>query len=197
MQQHEGNVPHMYLDSEGYVTIGIGSLVSSVSVAQKLPFVHDKTHKKTTASEIKTEFRNVLKQKKLSPIKYKALFYKRFTHLILTQNMIDNLLMSQLANFYKELKRLYAKFDTYPLEVKLALFDLIFNLGMTKLRKKFPKFNRAILAGDWKKAANESHRKRLISTLRNNYVKNLLLIAAKNQSTHINTKQNQIIQSTP
>ena len=41
----------------------------------------------------------------------------------------------------------------FPADVKLALFDMIFNLGMTKLRNGFPKFNKSVKAKDWVNAS--------------------------------------------
>jgi len=58
--------------------------------------------------------------------------------------------------------------------VKLALFDMIFNLGMPNLKNTWPKFNAAIQAKDWQAAANNSNRKPPVSPERNQYVKDLL-----------------------
>ena len=64
--------------------------------------------------------------------------------------------------------------------MRLALFDLIFNLGMTKLKNNWPNFNKHIKAKDWQKAADNSSRKAPVSPARNRYVKGLLEKAAKN-----------------
>ena len=37
--QYEGKIPHMYLDTKGYVTVGIGHLLKDVAAAQKVPFL--------------------------------------------------------------------------------------------------------------------------------------------------------------
>ncbi len=175
---YEGNVSHMYLDSEGYVTVGIGSLIPSLKAAQKLPFVHNKTLKKATSKEIQQDYTKIKSQPKG---KY-SFKYKKYTKLILTQKSIDNLFATQINQFHKELKLLYPKFDLYPTEVKMALFDMIYNLGMSKLKNLFPKFNLAIKQKNWKEAAKQSHRKPTIPQSRNNYVKNLLLNAATSNS---------------
>lgn len=64
--------------------------------------------------------------------------------------------------------------------MRLALFDMIFNLGATGLSKKWPKFNRAIAKGDWAKAADDCNRPE-VQLRRNNYVKGLLRQAADAQ----------------
>ena len=84
-----------------------------------------------------------------------------------------------IDSFYSELTSIYKKtngypedFDNLPDKVQIALFDMIFNLGKTKLKNTFPSFNAAIKASDWKKAALESNRPD-VSTNRNTYVKDL------------------------
>lgn len=104
-----------------------------------------------------------------------AAYYKKFTKLELLNTDIDVIRDSHIVNFEKELKGLYGyyTFSAYPDDVKLALFDMIFNLGLTKLSGKFVNFNTHIKAGDFKKAALESNRHQL-STDRHFYVRNLL-----------------------
>ena len=46
-EQYEGKIPHMYLDTKGLVTVGVGYLLATVVEAQKLPFIVDKTGKKS------------------------------------------------------------------------------------------------------------------------------------------------------
>lgn len=36
LERYEGRVPHMYLDSRGYVTVGVGHLIGTKSAAIKL-----------------------------------------------------------------------------------------------------------------------------------------------------------------
>lgn len=45
-----------------------------------------------------------------------------------------------------------------PHPVQQALFDMIFNLGITKLRKQYVKMNDAIRKENWAAAADESKR---------------------------------------
>jgi len=175
LEQYEGKIPHMYLDSKGLVTVGVGFMLGSVTEAQKLPFIVVKTSNKATATEIKNDYDNVKKQTK----GLLAGFYKKFTKLKLNPGEIDLLTTKHINSFYSELKRIYPDFDTYPSEARLALFDLIFNLGMPELKNNWPNFNKHIKAKDWKAAAAESKRGPPISASRNKYVKDLLEKAAK------------------
>ncbi len=174
LEKFEGKVNHMYLDSKGYVTVGVGHLINSVE-AQNLTFKTATTNLPASATDIKADYDAVKKQ----PANRLASSYKKFTKLILLDSEIDNLTNKHIASFEKELKYIYSDFDTFPSEVKLALFDLIFNLGMTKLKDQWPLFNTAINVKDWQKAADNSNRTTPISAERNNYVKNLLEKAAK------------------
>lgn len=91
---------------------------------------------------------------------------------------IDALTDNHIASFEKELKNVYSGFSTLPGEVKLALFDMIFNLGQTRLKRKFKKMNAAIAKKDWLTTANESNRPD-VNGPRNKYVKDLFIQADK------------------
>ena len=78
-----------------------------------------------------------------------------------------------IDSFESELKRVYPEFSTYPIEVKFALFDIIFNVGMTDLNTRWPSLKKAVKARDWIQASTESSRKPPISEERNRYVREL------------------------
>ncbi|WP_089726854.1 hypothetical protein [Candidatus Thiosymbion oneisti] len=59
---------------------------------------------------------------------------------------------------YSKAKGYTNDFDAMPDEVQLALFDMIFNLGQTKLRTIFTEFNKAIKHEKWDEAAKQSNR---------------------------------------
>jgi GH24 family phage-related lysozyme (muramidase) len=174
LEKYEGKVSHMYLDSNGYVTVGVGHLVNSVAEAQKLAFQTEKSMP-ASAAEIKSDYESVKKQSS----NRLASFYKEYTKLVLPDAEIDKLTNQHIDSFEKELKLIYSGYDSLPSEVKMALLDLIFNVGMTRLKNNWPTFNAAINAKDWQKAADNSSRTPPISAERNNYVKDLLEKAAK------------------
>jgi GH24 family phage-related lysozyme (muramidase) len=174
LEKYEGKVNHMYLDSKGLVTVGVGHLLSAVSEAQKLGF-KKANNLNASAAEIKKDYEAVKKQ----PANRLASFYKKHTTLTLPDTEINKLTNKHIESFEKELKKIYSDFASYPSEVRLALFDLIFNLGMPNLKNKWPTFNAAIKAKDWQKAADNSKRAAPISAERNNYVKSLLEKAAQ------------------
>lgn len=191
LEKLEGRVNHFYLDSVGKVTIGIGHRVVSEDAAAELPLYIPRMFnwwlRRATAEEKRAEYQFVQLNGPDNPRRFKASYYKQFTRLIMLDEDIEALLMKHINSFYRELVQLYNRekgfqrnFDDFPNEVQMALFDMIFNLGMTNLRTSWPKFNGAIKIEDWKTAAVES-RRRQVSTSRNNYVRDLLLLAVINQ----------------
>ena len=173
LKQFEGVVPHMYLDSKGYVTVGLGHFLGTASAAQKLKFLNAKGEV-ATKDEIKKDYDTV---SELKP-GMKAYRYKPFTQLVLSSSEINQITENHINSFAKELRRLYPGFNKFPKEAQLALFDMIFNMGATRLRLGWPKLNKAIANYDWKTAAKESNRPD-VGNNRNQYVRDLFEKAAK------------------
>lgn len=176
LKAHEGNIPHMYLDTVGAVTVGVGNMMPTAADAQKLGFVDRSTGKKATADEIKADFDEVAKQAK-GKIASK---YKANTKLDLPEADITALLDTRIAGFKGELKKEFPDFDKYPLRVQFALLEMAFNLGTQGVVKKFPSFTAGIKqnnAEGWLKAAKESNRPQ-VSADRNSTVKQWLEDAA-------------------
>ncbi len=59
--RYEGDVRHMYLDSKGHVTIGVGHLVRNLAAALKLNLVVGKTGVIATEAQITTDYEMVKK----------------------------------------------------------------------------------------------------------------------------------------
>ena len=174
LEEYEGFVEHIYRDSKGFATVAVGHMMPDVKAAQQLTF-YTKQGSKATAAEIKADYDVVMKQ----PANRLAAYYKRFTVLTMKRADADHLTDKHIDSFYKELKLIYTDFDKFPSEAKLALIDIIFNVGMTNLKNKWPTMNAAIKAKDWAKAAANSNRKAPISGARNKYVKDLFIKASK------------------
>ncbi|MGF1686637.1 hypothetical protein L4C36_08075 [Photobacterium japonica] len=168
----------MYLDTEGHVTIGVGHLIKDIESAMNLNFKIAISNIHAKRDEVKSAFESVKKQKKGNY----AIYYKKFSNLTISEPDIDFLTRKHIDTFEGELKRLFPKFNSYPIEVKFALFDIIFNVGMTDLNNKWPKFKKAIKNNEWAVAAKESNRKPPINAERNKYVRDLLNKAKSNKS---------------
>ena len=180
--QYEGKFDYLYLDTKGKVTIGVGHLIANRNEMSSLTLYKRKNNIPTQLAILKEKQAEYDKIAKLpSGQRYGAASFKPHTTLIMKDADIMLLLDKHIDEFHKELAHIYTKangytddFDKLPKNVQLALFDMIFNLGASKILSSFPNFNKSLKAGDWKKAAAESNRPD-VSPARNQYVKNLLL----------------------
>ena len=162
LKEFEGVFSYMYLDTAGNVTVGVGKMLPNATEAQKLGFVRraDASAKPpvlpgpATADEIKADFDNVKKQS----VGKLATYYKQFTKLDLPDTVIDSLLKAEVTTFTTGLKASFPDFDSYPAEACAALFDMAYNLGITKLTSQFPTFVKAVKDKDWTTAAKECKR---------------------------------------
>ncbi len=145
----EGSVNHMYLDTRGLVTVGVGNYLPNVDAAQALDFVNTDTHQNASTVEIAIDYNNVSKQVGAK----RADYYKQFCKLELPQDKIDILFNSRVSEFVASLNKSYPDYNTYPESVQLAMLDMAFNLGVGGLKTKWPKLNAAIAAQDWTNAA--------------------------------------------
>lgn len=178
LEEYEGRYNHMYLDSKGKVTIGVGHLIANKNAVSTLTLYTVKNKLPSTAATLKQkqdEYDAIAKQKK----NYKASWYQQHTSLVMKDADIDTQRNKHINTFYSELSGMYTKakgfttgFDDMPEAVQKALFDMIFNLGQTKLRTTFTKFNDAIKKEKWDEAAKQSNRPD-VNAARNTYVKGL------------------------
>src|ERR1700677_1457218 len=82
-----------------------------------------------------------------------ATFYKIPGSLELTQQTIDAKLSAVLQQFETRLRAQIPHYDALPDTVKMALLDMIYNLGPAGLFKGFPHLIAAVEAGSWSQAA--------------------------------------------
>ena len=178
---YEDSITHLYLDTKGKVTVGIGHLIPNKNAMSGVTLYKVKNKLLTTPATLQekmTEFSNIAKLPWGK--RYSAISFEKHTTLRMKEFDINNLFNKHLDSFYVELKNIYKKgkgfsknFDDFHQNVQLALFDMIFNLGATKLVHSFPNFNEALKKDDFKEAANQSHRLD-VDEARNKYVKKLL-----------------------
>ncbi len=151
----EGRCNHMYKDTRGYVTTGIGNLVKTADDAARLPWVDAKTGQPASDAQIRTAFQAVAG----GPDGKKAGAYEKLTTLRLPDEVVTELATQRLEReFLPGLRRQFPGFDQFPPAARAALVDMAYNLGLGGLAK-FEKLNTACLQGDWEAAAQECHRK--------------------------------------
>jgi GH24 family phage-related lysozyme (muramidase) len=170
LKEFEGCVPWMYRDTVGKVTVGVGLMLPDAKAAQALPFILG--NRAATPEEIATEYARV----GTLPLGHASAFYKTPASLQLTPQTIDAKLSSVLAGFEADLRTEFPHYDTLPTGVKMALLDMIYNLGPAGLFKGFPHLVAAIQTGAWAQAAEHCMR-RGPSAARNNWTRNQFLSA--------------------
>jgi len=182
IEEYEGRYNHMYLDTKSKVTIGVGHLITNRTAVTTLTLYTLKNNLPNVAATLKEkqdEYDTIAKQKK----NYKASWYKQHCKLVMKDLDINTQRKKHITTFYTELCGLYKKtkgyttdFDSMPESVQKALFDMIFNLGLTKLSTTFTKFNSAIKQEKWDEAAKQCNRPD-VNAARNTYVKGLFTTA--------------------
>lgn len=167
LDRWETPVLWMYLDSVGLVTVGCGTMLPDTTSAKKIKFFHDKTLLPATAAEIEAAWNKLhlgANAQKAAPPKKKfaALHYKKETDLRITIHTSSTLRDSHVEADYRQLKQIYPKFDEFPENAKLALFDMVYNLGPGKSKARHHRstglrhyilMNAAINKEDWESAA--------------------------------------------
>lgn len=146
----EGAVPHMYLDTLGYVTCGIGCMLKTAQQAQKIAFIDRASHMPATAREIAADYTSV---KLYGPGKM-AHAYHAVTNLDLTPGTIRELYDQKHAENQLSLIAMFPDYVTLPEGVRIALADMCWQFGARGL-SKWAKLCGAVGRRDWSTAAHE------------------------------------------
>lgn len=146
---NEGREKWMYLDSNRFITIGVGHALFTSSDAVRLPMRVSATGQSATRQQALYAWTALKYQQGDNPVKFhKSLFME--------ESDIDGLLLFDVNRLYPELIHTFPSFESYPEPARLALYDMVFNLGSFR---KFVHFTPAVLAEDWDTAARECVRK--------------------------------------
>ena len=168
----EGSIDHMYLDTVGKVTVGVGNMLPNAEAAIALGFLQRSDDAPASADQIGQEYEGIFCR---MPGQYAA-SYRPYTNLYLPEEAINNLLDTRIGDFQAGLEKSFPNYPGYPEAVKQALMDMAFNLGNAGLVKKFPSLTKAARNEDWSECAAQCHR-RGISASRNEEVEGLFLQA--------------------
>ncbi len=137
----------MYRDTVGKVTVGVGLMLPNTAAAECLPFLLN--GRAATPPEIAAEFARV----DAMTLGRAASFYKTPSSLELSQATIDAKLTAILEGFEDDLRKQLPHYDGLSDGVKMALLDMIYNLGPVGLFKGFPHLIAAVEAGSWTQAS--------------------------------------------
>jgi GH24 family phage-related lysozyme (muramidase) len=173
----EGKTDFLYLCTASQVTTGIGKVLATPEAALRVAWLEDGA--KAGEARIRADWQAI---RGISPAgtkqNAKAESFAPKTRIRLAPGEAERLLAEHLAENERALRARFAEYDSLPRDVRLALLDMIYNLGEGGLTGKFPSFCEAIAAKDWARAAAECER-RGIGDARNAWVKGLLLGAAQ------------------
>ncbi|MEA1650953.1 hypothetical protein UAJ10_18260 [Nitrospirillum sp. BR 11164] len=161
----EGEILWMYLDTEGLVTVGCGTMLPTAESAAALPFYNKNTFQAVSKSDIESAWKALAagkdEQKKASH-KHAAAYYRDKTDLLIQQQTADDLLDVHINADHLHLKLIYSNFDNFPDDAKIALFDMIYNLGAGHGKTRhhratglmaYSNMNHAVNSGNWAEAA--------------------------------------------
>ena len=166
----EGRCSHFYLDGPGYVTIGIGCLIPNGNAALKLKMLHKSDNLVALPEEIRGEYKLI---KECLPGK-RTEFYGVFCKLYLSDSDINALFEVRLNQIIDFLRSQLPEYSKFPDNIKLVVLDMAYNLGVSGLMMKFPRFVQAVRTQNYVAAANECERKQ-IGDARNQWTKETLL----------------------
>ena len=154
LPRFEGNIPFMYQDTAGLVTVGIGHMIPNLHWAQQIPFVARSDGSPASQDQIAADFQTVA----AAPKGQAMPVYQRSTSLNLPESWAVADAAERLRNEYlPALKALYPEYASYPESAQQALLDMIYNLGAGGLAK-FLRLKAAVRAGHWQAAAQACHR---------------------------------------
>jgi len=191
--KHEGRVRHMYRDSKGKVTVGIGFLLATQSQVTELSWQLKQGRRVVPSAVAVAEWNYV---RGALPSGKTPEFYGTKTRVELSDATIDRVFTSKLLRLHRDLIQEFTiagiAFEHLPPPVQEAMFDMGWNLGAAFINKRtadgelgddgerkrvWPKLREALLNQDWEAAARESHRAWPVPERRNMETSDLILRA--------------------
>lgn len=153
-KRFEGYANHLYLDGPGIVTIGIGCALSNALSLDKMVFFHKRDNLIASLNEKISEY-NVIK---LSSPNQKIEHYKILTQLYTSDDEIMRLFEFRLQDKLSTLRKQFRFYDNLHKNAQEVMLDMAYNLGVSGLHMKFPRFCIALENKNYRQAAIESHR---------------------------------------
>jgi GH24 family phage-related lysozyme (muramidase) len=154
----EGVIDHLYLDTRGHVTVGIGFMLPHVADALRLDFklrtAAAQSPPTASASEVASGYATIAK---MEP-GHLASFYRAASSLYLIQADIDLAAKTDLRSVVVQVNAALPSFGLYPESCQEALLDMAYNLGALGLMR-FRTMLAAIQNGDWAAAAAQCARR--------------------------------------
>jgi GH24 family phage-related lysozyme (muramidase) len=149
-EKFEAKVPWMYLDTRGFVTVGVGCMLPDADSAARLMF--QLPDGPASHDQIVAEFNRVHAMARAMGTNY----YKGT--MWLPDAVIDSELIKRVMICDTGLRQRMSDFEDLPYLWKMALLDMAFNLGLGGLFGGYPRFLAAVRARNGQAAAAQCHR---------------------------------------
>lgn len=158
--QSEGLKDHMYCDSVGKVTTGMGNLLKPISMALELPWKVRATGAKATPEQITEDYNTCLTyyaEVTARDASAAAPLYKERTKLYLTSDDVHALVDRRVKGFATACAVAFGvkEWNAFPADAQMVCLAISWAIGVAPrwpVRKKAD-LHAAVLAGDFKKAA--------------------------------------------
>ncbi len=126
----EGLVPHIYLDTKGKITTGVGALVDDETTFKAVDWLVDNKRPATDAEKqaAYNHFQDLKRQEKFGQ-KYGAGYYKDESILQVSEAFALQRMNEHLQNDLKKLREGIDRFDSLPYPLKEVLLDIRYNTG--------------------------------------------------------------------
>ena len=161
----EGNITHIYGDTGGRPTVGIGHLIKG---EQDLLAIHERFgfYKRRDDGEPGTEkadFEDVLRDyRKIETLHLHGQPAHDFWQFTTVDLMLGDIIrlrdqdIEEHLGYLLHYKKEFPNYLSYPLGAQLALLDMSFNRGNRTVREDYPPFIEAIQNRNWMRAAEAS-----------------------------------------
>lgn len=188
IRRFEDWVPHPYGDSAGIISAGYGSNIATkprfLAVPWRLDHAAGAAVPTRSVADSYDRLAAFIARESAKAhaagrrLNITAGAYAPLTRLRLPVAIGEAMLVRDLGGGAGELRRKFPAFDRFPVPAKLALVDMIYNLGGTRFSAgRWPKLFAAVRAQDWVLAAVECQR-RGIADARNQACADLFRAAA-------------------
>jgi GH24 family phage-related lysozyme (muramidase) len=177
LEGFEGRVRHMYLCSAGAITVGVGhNFCGNLQAAKKLPWLlKSEPSELAKPDEVDADWNAVKLSLPGKPMSY----YDKRTKLFISQRTIDKLRDEDITAHLARTKMLLPEYESYPKQVQVALFDMVYNLGPGRFGE-YKHLKQSLKDRDWAKAAEECYRHG-VQESRNDFAKQMFESAAKGE----------------
>lgn len=154
----EGDIPHIYLDTNGFISSGVGYNVDNKDTFMSIPWRNQ--NRPATQEEKEAAYNKFMELKNAKEYGegYDAEHFKEYSPLTMEKDMRTSAMNKHVLNAAEFLDRRYPWFRNLSPERQAAIIDIQYNTGKFT-KNEFPKLIEAAKRNDFAEMAKQSHRK--------------------------------------